>query len=987
MNAPKHSEAYLEGVNGFMLFVETHMGKNCDIRCPCKCCLNLLINNQKTVKAHIRLHGIDPHYVTWFNHGEHAINDCNTHSSFRDESDEEQSHENWAEDEDDGVDDMLVDIREQYNQGTDGADNINNGGVPKYLEDLMMGARTELYPGCKKISRTSFIIQLLYLKVYNKLSNKTVDMFLQLMKTSFPDGETLPGSYYEAKKILRDLGLGYECIHACKYDCALFWKENEKLETCPICQTSRWKLNDGTGKKIPHKILRYFPLKPRLQRLFMSMKTSKKMVWHNEKRIDDDYMRHPEDFTVWKVFDKEYPGFAADPRNVRLALATDGFNPFRNMSTSYSMWPVILAPLNLPPWDCMKDPFLFLSLLIPGKHSPGKDIDVYMRPLIDELKELFVEGADTFDVSGKNTFRMHALILWTINDFSAYGDLSGWSTKGYMACPACNKGTYSVKLRNKICYMGHRRSLPKDHPWKKDRKHFNGKREDAEAPISLTGEDVLSQLEKLPTRIPGKHSNKNRKRGEEELNWTKRTLMNVEGKTKDTVKARLDLEDMKIRKELHLIKKNNDKYAMPAASYVMTKKESHDCHVILQRILPPGNRGSLTKEVREALLGGPVQFRWMYPIERFLCGLKQSVRNKARPEGSVAEAYIAKECLIFCSMYLKGIETKFNRDDRNNDIEFDDSLSIFEQKCRPVGATTLVNLSPEDFKSITWFVLQNCDEVDPFPHKEELVAAGCVNIKKQHKEQFPIWFKEQMIRIYKDDQSAKNESLYSLACAPRRCIKMFAGCIVNGVRFLTRERDSRRKTQSSGIVVDGNHGDETLSFYGVLDDIIQLDYVRGLQKEGNIVSVRVDGKWYEEDSYILADQARQVFYINDPKLGKNWRVVIPVSHRHVYDVSEMADEDIDADDVLSVENGVYQENVTNDPLEVGLGEIELLRRNDLDQEDIDDTIIQVGTRMVDATDLDGIDELDDTMVDYYSTDEASENSHGSEDEIDSDDAS
>ncbi|KAL3654822.1 hypothetical protein CASFOL_000608 [Castilleja foliolosa] len=265
---------------------------------------------------------------------------------------------------------------------------------------------------------------------------------------------------------------------------------------------------------------------------------------------------------------------------------------------------------------------------------------------------------------------MHASILWTINDFPAYGDLSGWSTKGYMACPSCNKGTYSVRLRKKICYMGHRRSLPKDHPWRKDRKHFNGKREDAEAPKSLTGEDVLSQLEKLPKRIPGKHSTKNIKRGEEELNWTKRsilfelpywnklklrhnldvmhtendicesilgTLMNVEGKTKDTVKARLDLEDMKIRKKLHLIKKNNDKYVMPAASYVVTKKErqdfcefirsvkfpdgyasnisrcvtktdqklsgmkSHDCHVILQRILPPGIRGSLTKEVREVL--------------------------------------------------------------------------------------------------------------------------------------------------------------------------------------------------------------------------------------------------------------------------------------------------------------------------------------------------------------------------------------------------
>ncbi|KAL3626952.1 hypothetical protein CASFOL_029165 [Castilleja foliolosa] len=468
--------------------------------------------------------------------------------------------------------------------------------------------------------------------------------------------------------------------------------------------------------------------------------------------------------------------------------------------------------------------------------------------------------------------------------------------------------------------------------------------------------------------------------------------------------------------------------------------KSHDFHVILQRILPPGIRGSLTKEVREVLteLGQFFQhlcckklnktkfekmksdiclimcklekiypllnstswfiYLFIYLMRHCLvalfnlggCILLNSVRNKARPEGLVAEVYIAKECLSFCSMYLKGIETRFNRDDRNNDIEFDDSLSIFQQKCRPVGATTLVNLSPEDFKSITWFVLQNCDEVDPFlnQHKEELVAAGCVNIEKQHKEQFPTWFKEQMIRLYNDDRSAINESLYSLACAPNMCIKKFAGCIVNGVRFLTRERDSHRKTQNSGIVVDGNHGDEMLSFYGVLDDIIQLDYVRGLQKEGNIVSVRVDGKWFEEDSYILADQARQVFYINDPKFGKNWRVVITVSHRHVYDVSEMVDEDIDADDVLSVENGVYdQENDTNDLLEVGLGEIELLRRNDLDQEDIDDTIIQVGPRMVDTTNLDDIDELDDTMVDYYSTDEASENNHGSDYDIDSDDAS
>ena len=106
-------------------------------------------------------------------------------------------------------------------------------------------------------------------------------------------------------------------------------------------------------------------------------------------------MRHPADSKAWKHLDELYPSFAAEPRNVRLRLATDGFNPFGNMSNSYSMWPVILVPYNLPPWKCMKPQSLMLSILIPGPSSPGKYIDVYMRPLLDELKELWVNGVET----------------------------------------------------------------------------------------------------------------------------------------------------------------------------------------------------------------------------------------------------------------------------------------------------------------------------------------------------------------------------------------------------------------------------------------------------------------------------------------------------------------------------------------------------------------------------------------------------------------
>ncbi|KAH0647784.1 hypothetical protein KY285_033032 [Solanum tuberosum] len=82
-------------------------------------------------------------------------------------------------------------------------------------------------------------------------------------------------------------------------------------------------------KKIPHKALRYFPLKPRLQRLFMSSKTSVDMRWHKEKHLDEEnVLRHPADSEEWKEFDKNHPWFAQEPRNIRLGLATDGFNPF-----------------------------------------------------------------------------------------------------------------------------------------------------------------------------------------------------------------------------------------------------------------------------------------------------------------------------------------------------------------------------------------------------------------------------------------------------------------------------------------------------------------------------------------------------------------------------------------------------------------------------------------------------------------------------------
>ena len=78
---------------------------------------------------------------------------------------------------------------------------------------------------------------------------------------------------------------------------------------------------------------------------------------------------------------------------------------------------------------------MFMSLLIPGPKSPGKGIDVYLRPLIEELKTLWDVGVDTYDSYSGGNFNLKAAVMWTISDFPAYGMLSGRSAwEAFLSC-------------------------------------------------------------------------------------------------------------------------------------------------------------------------------------------------------------------------------------------------------------------------------------------------------------------------------------------------------------------------------------------------------------------------------------------------------------------------------------------------------------------------------------------------------------------------
>ena len=81
------------------------------------------------------------------------------------------------------------------------------------------------------------------------------------------------------------------------------------------------------------------------------------------------------------------------------------------MGTSYIMGPIVLMPYNLPPWKYMKDPYMILSLFIPGHKAPENKIDVYLQPLVDDLKELWNEGIKAYDASTQHLFKLHVVLL------------------------------------------------------------------------------------------------------------------------------------------------------------------------------------------------------------------------------------------------------------------------------------------------------------------------------------------------------------------------------------------------------------------------------------------------------------------------------------------------------------------------------------------------------------------------------------------------
>ncbi|KAI5316571.1 hypothetical protein L3X38_036278 [Prunus dulcis] len=481
---------------------------------------------------------------------------------------------------------------------------------------------------------------------------------------------------------------------------------------------------------------------------------------------------------------------------------------------------------------------MMLTLLISDPKQPGNDIDVYLEPLIDDLKSLWVGIRGVYDAHNGEYFTLKAALMWTINDFPAYGNLSGCVVKGYKACPICGDDTPSHRLKNghKICYIGHRKWLPINHPYRRQRAAFNGKPEYGIPPEPLTGEEVLHMVENgdrvcwkkksiffdleywkyLSVRhaLDVMHIEKN------VCDSIIGTLLEIPGKNKDGIAALLDLWNMGVKTDLQP-KYGERRTRLPPRPWNLSRAEkrevcnsfygmkvpegyssniknlvslqdsrllglkSHDCHTLMQQLLPVAIRSVLEKPARNMKV------------------LKRYVQNRTRPEGCIAERYIAEEAVEFCTQHLSDVST----------VGVPSSQKMGVSK--PLSGCTVSVVDQDLLNQAHLYVLENTEEVLPYIEQHMIhIKTAYPKFRKRtkwlqdkHNSTFIQWLRFKVQSELEEDNHGISENLRWLAAGPNMAVPLYRSYLI---------KVASAKDKNSIL--------SNMGFYGVIQEIWDLDY-------------------------------------------------------------------------------------------------------------------------------------------------------------------
>ncbi|KAH0685856.1 hypothetical protein KY285_016411 [Solanum tuberosum] len=758
-----------------------------------------------------------PCYTRWINHGEWDIN-----LNVDDEMDYSR----------DDIDGLLNDQFRDVAQAEGVYDGPNEDAKKFY--NLVEEASQELYPGCTGFSKLSFTLHLYLLKCLHGWSNESFTSLLELLKEAMPE-LNIPPSYNKTKYMVKNLDLDYEKIDA--FDSEL---EPSKKQ-----------------HRVSAKTLRHFPLIPRLKRLFMCSKTADYLRWHDEERSKDGKLRHPADGLAWKDFDRLHPDFALDCRNVRLGLSSDGFNPFRTMSISHSTWTVMLMVYNLPPWMCMKFEYSILPLLIPGPRSPGNDIDIYLQPLIDELKLLWDSRVETYDASRNQTFQMRVALMWTINDFPAYA------------------------IRERDQMMAHGKK-----GWQ-----YNLLRHNL---------DVMHIEKNIVDSILG-------------------TLLDISGKTKDHAKARYDLKDTGIRKNLHPKDTEDSKRTKFAkACFSMTNGEkSIFCGVLKTAKLPDGSASNISSDAETVSL---------FPNKGVPLGAKKTgpfiLDNKSL---SQAYAYLLGNC-DEVQEYIRDHEQEVNNQPRRS------KWNKAKNHCQ--------NFSQ-------WF--ETCALQEDVPDLIKQLSRGPNSVAKRY---FGYLTNGYRFHVRQRDARSKTQN--------------------SGVTLVASTTSFASSKDKNSIAAD-------LTYYGRIVDIVELDYYGHFKvvlfkcdwyKIENdaygLTYVYFNKRCSQEEPFVLGSKVHQCFYVQDPYDQDRHYLMKTVPR----DLFNMGDE-VESNLPQSYENEPY-EYLMGPSIPKDNGEVLLTRT------DVPETIIDVPSKefVTQQLEVEYEEEFEDESVDEF--EDESENEYEDE---------
>ncbi|KAL6582754.1 hypothetical protein OROMI_004832 [Orobanche minor] len=361
--------------------------------------------------------------------------------------------------------------------------------------------------------------------------------------------------------------------------------------------------------------------------------------------------------------------------------------------------------------------------------------------------------------------------------------------------------------------------------------------------------------------------------------------------------------------------------------------KSHDCHVIMENLVPIAIRSILPEKmyfppsffdimvhltvhlIYETRMCGPARMRWMYLVERYLKILKDYSMNRSRPEGCIAERYLIEEAIEFWSEFIPNVEAIGLPSARHNGRVDGEGVTGGRQ----------VEIDSAQWHRVHLCVLHNNVDVVPFVdlHKQTLSLehpGKCASwIEVEHNRTFIDWFKNHVTNDLNRNNESISDRVKWLSIGPDSFVYSYKCYLINGYTFYTREHDATNTMQNSGVAItatalhqsssDANPVLADTTYFGRIENIWELDYVgfrvpvfdcswvnnvSGVHVEDlGFIRVDLERVGYKDDSFIMATQDQQVFYVTDP-IDKKWSIVVFSNKlNNSYQVTDGVDEEVD----------------------------------------------------------------------------------------------